>query len=92
MMEWIMYIIACLSPEHLAKSLKRCSNHNIQSRCCGSSSLRILNAHRVDLGFHHNNSGRGPALAAGPCVFCRDETLFLVASLFPPEREDQTGG
>lgn len=33
-LEWIMYIITCLSPEHLAKSLKHCSNHNNQSSCC----------------------------------------------------------
>lgn len=32
-LEWIMYIITCLSPEHLAKSLKHCSNHNNQSSC-----------------------------------------------------------
>lgn len=64
-LEWIINIIAGLSPPHLAKSLKRRSNHNIQSSCCGSSSPRILNARRVDSGLHHNNSGRGLALAAG---------------------------
>lgn len=37
-----MYIIACLSPEHLAKSLKHCSNHNNQSGCCFSSAVCIL--------------------------------------------------
>lgn len=35
-LEWIMYIITRLSPEHLAKSLKHCSNHNNQSSCCFS--------------------------------------------------------
>lgn len=57
-MEWIMYIITCLSPEHLAKSLKRCSNHNIQSSCCCSSSLRILNVHRVNFRLHRSSSER----------------------------------
>lgn len=43
-LEWIVNIIARLSPPHLAKALKRRSNHNIQSSCCGSSSLCVLNA------------------------------------------------
>lgn len=44
-----MYIIACLSPEHLAKRLKRHSNHNIQSSCCGRSSLHIGRFQSSDL-------------------------------------------
>lgn len=48
-LEWIMYIITCLSPEHLAKSLKHCSNHNNQSSCCFSSTVCILNLHEVNL-------------------------------------------
>lgn len=58
-LEWIMYIITCLSPEHLAKSLKHCSNHNNQSSCCFSSTVCILNLYGVNLRLHRYKFLRG---------------------------------